>query len=215
VRILGIDQSLTGCAFCLLENAEIKVLETIDTEGLLGMERVGVIVRGFQRFLDLKSVQLYPDIIAMEDYAYGASTNNITKLAELGGIIKHNAFLAGFKESREAILAGKNAFHMQTQGAMKKFCLGNGAMKKDSRYLLEVFERIKKSFKDDNQADAYMHAWMASIVVAVVQGKVQISDLPTHQQEALISSGAKRQKGLSMLKAIKLPEEEKRRLAGY
>jgi Holliday junction resolvasome RuvABC endonuclease subunit len=156
-----------------------------------------------------------PDIVVMEGYAFTASTNTITQLAELCGIIKHQLFSCGYEDSREAMTRGTKAFTVQTVSQMKKFNLGNGAMKKDSRYLLEVFQRIKQSFSDDNQADAYMHAWLCSMIVGVLQGKVPVGNLTSYQQEALMSGGVRKHKGLSMAKALKLTDDQKLKYVGW
>lgn len=211
MKIYAIDQSLNGFAHCLLEDGESKLLETIDTKNLDGWPRIKKIVdRVIEVIMGWK-----PDVIAMEDYAFTARTNTMTQIAELCGIIKYEIFQLGFEETREALKRGTDAFVVQTVSQMKKFNLGNGAMKKDSRYLLEVFQRIKQSFADDNQADAYMHAWLCSIIVGVVQGKVPVGNLTSYQQEALMSCGVKKQKGLSMAKAMKLPDDQKLKYVGW
>ena len=211
MKIYAMDQSLTGFAHCLLEDGDPKLLETINTKNMDGWLRIQAIV---DRVLGVIR-EFKPDVIVMEDYAFTARTNTITQIAELCGIIKYEVFKLGFEETREALKRGTNAFVVQTVSQMKKFNLGNGAMKKDSRYLLEVFQRIKQSFVDDNQADAYMHAWLCSIIVGVIQGKVPVGNLTSYQQEALMSCGVKKQKGLSLAKALKLPDDQKLRYVGW
>jgi Holliday junction resolvasome RuvABC endonuclease subunit len=211
--IYALDLSLSATGHCVMQDGEPLLLETIKTDAELDLyERIKIIVTRVFEVLE----KYQPNVVVTEGYAFSASTNNITKLAELAGIIKYHLLVElGFTEIREALTAADKAFHIQTQSQMKKFCLGDGAAKKDSRYLLEVFDRLKKRFDDDNQADAYMHAWMANIVIGVLRGNITISDLPGHQQEALIAGGARKQKNLSMTKAMKLSEEEKRKLAGF
>ena len=187
MRICAIDQSLTGTAYCVLNNAEIETLETIDTKGLSGFHRIHKIVSDVRSALTAHE----PDVVVLEDYAYMASTNTLTQLAELAGILKWVAFEAGYVDGAEALRRGTKAMTTQTVSQMKKFCLGNGAVQKGPRYLLDVFERIHKSFKDDNQADAYMHAWMCSLVIGVLQGRVPIGNLTPYQQEALIAHGVR------------------------
>ena len=213
LTVYALDLSLAGTGHCLLRDGEIVVLETIHTTDAMTLyQRIEKI---FTRITAVIA-EHEPNVIVTEDYAFTASTNTITKLAELAGVIKYHLLVnLGYSEGHDALAKAAKAFCTQTQSQMKKFCLANGATKKDSRYLLEVFDRIKRRFDDDNQADAYMHAWMAGIVVGVLRGNVTISDLPSHQQEALISGGVRKQKGLSIAKAMKLPEEEKRKLAGF
>lgn len=209
MKVLGIDSSLTGAAFVVLDNGEIAASVRVESdEGVKGHARRKKIVDALVAILD----QHEPDVIVMENYAFGANTNNITKLGELGGLIKWAIFERGYATGRDAILRGDKVFFVQTRGQMTKFCLASGAIKKDSRYLLEVFERIKRSFKNDDEADAYMHAWTASIVVGVIRGKIEVANLTSYQQESLLDRGLKRRKGVSKTKALKLPEAEKQRI---
>jgi Holliday junction resolvasome RuvABC endonuclease subunit len=208
MKVYAIDQSLRGFAHMLLEDGKSIFSERIDTEGLTGFDRIESIMKKVEALLDAHKC----DVIVMENYAFSAQTNNITKLAELGGCIKREIFKRGYATGRDAILRGTPVFFTQTQGQMKKFCLASGSMKKDSRYLLEVMERIKISFQNDDEADAYMHAWTASIVVGVIRGQVELSSLSGYQQESLLERAVKHRKGLSMTKALKLPEVEKRKL---
>ncbi len=96
--------------------------------------------------------------------------------------------------------------------SMKKFVLGKGNVQKDTSYLLKIFDAIHQRFANDNEADAYMHAWQSTMVVQVLRGKVAISNLTNAQQEALISKGVKHIKGMSIAKAMKLDDDEKRKL---
>lgn len=231
MKIYALDVSLNGCAHTILDDGRVVFSERINTEGMVGFDRVEKIVSRIEAILDHPPIPdvlatdlnaspvagavapFHFDVVVMENYAFTARTNNITKLAEVGGCIKRALFQRGYATGRDAILRGVPVFFTQTQGQMKKFCLANGAMKKDSRYLLEVMERIKISFKNDDEADAYMHAYTASIVVAVIRGKCEISNLTSYQQEALLERGVKNRKGLSMNKAKKLPDAEKLKIA--
>ncbi|MCL2640304.1 MAG: crossover junction endodeoxyribonuclease RuvC [Phycisphaerales bacterium] len=213
LTIYALDLSLASTGHCLLNDGQIVVLETIKTtDDMTLYQRIEKIVTRVMQV----ATEHTPNVVVIEEYAFTASTNTITKLAELAGVVKYHLLVGlGYHEGHDALIEAKKTLCIQTQSQMKKFCLANGATKKDSRYLLEVFDRIKRRFEDDNQADAYMHAWMAGIVVGVLRGNITISDLPLHQQEALIAGGARRQKGLSIAKAMKLPEEAKRKLAGF
>lgn len=207
-KVYAIDQSLTGTAHTILEDGHPVFGERIDTSKITGFDRVRVVAKRVDEVIAAHA----PDVVVMENYAFGANTNNITKLAELGGVLKWHFFGHGYGTGRDAVLRGEKVFFTQTQGRMKKFCLGNGAKKKDSGYLLAVFDRLQKRFATDDEADAYMHAWTASIVVGVVRGVVPLDHLNACQQEALIEGAVKSRKGLSISKALKLPEEEKQKL---
>jgi Holliday junction resolvasome RuvABC endonuclease subunit len=209
--VLGIDQSVNGTGFCVLKNARPALLETLSMETYQGMDRLVAIC---DRVVALVG-EHQPDIIVMEEPTGHVKSASIMQLVELFGCVKLQIHRLGYPFGREAILSPGKAFMQQNQSSMKKFMLGDGSMSKDSRYLLEIFERIKVSFKDDNQADAYMHAWMVSIVRAVMRGNISIDTLPSYQQEALIARGVKHAKGLSMTKAMKLPPTEKSKLVGF
>jgi len=208
MTIYSIDQSLTGFAHCVLVDGESRFLETIDTDKLVGMARVKKIIDSFTAMI----IKWNPDLVTIEDYAFTANTNTITQLAELVGMMLWHLDHMGYGFGWADAVAGRKALVKQTQARMKKFCLGDGAAKKDSRYLLNVMERIKKSFADDNQADAYMHAYTASITLGVMTGKVPIGNLTSYQQESLISAALKRKPGMSITKAMKLSDADKMKL---
>ena len=205
--VYGVDQSLTGFGHCVLTDGEITQIGTVGVGDKVGMERLEIL----QTMFETTIAKCRPDLIVIEDYAFGASTNTITQLAELGGILKWTAHKMAYLFGWDRSVAGFKSLVTQTQSQMKKFCLGNGSAKKDSRYLLTVMEKINKSFSNDNEADAYMHAWMATIVHAVKTGKTQVGDLPAFQQEVLISQVVKSKK-ISITKALKLSDEEKMKL---
>lgn len=208
---LGIDQSINHTGLCLLVAGKPVVLESIDLEKLDGFARQATIVDRIEAIVD----EHRPTIIVMEDYARQAHSSSIIPLVELGGCIKMAAHRRGYGFTREDRLHAERVFMVQNQSQMKKFVLGDGSISKDEAYLLKILNKINLQFQDSNQADAYMHAWMSVLVLAVMRGYVTIDSLPSYQQEALISGGAKRRKGLSLSKAMKLPVEEKIKLAGF
>jgi Holliday junction resolvasome RuvABC endonuclease subunit len=211
VVALGIDQSLNGTGLCLLDNGRPSFMGTIKLDTHDGQHRLHAIVEEIRSLVGRHD----PDIVAMEDTTAQAHSASIKPLIELAGVIKYELFKLGYHCGREQVLHGRHCLMIQNQSTMKKFCLGSGAVKKDARYLLEVFERLRVNFADDNQADAYMHAWMAVIVRGVLQGKIEITNLTGYQQEALIGPGVRQKKGLSMAKAMKLPPEEMIKLVGF
>ncbi len=205
---LGIDQSLTGTAQCVLDDGRIVHQETIITEGLKGHARLSLILQKVEAAVhDFK-----PDVIQMEDYSMGPSGDTAIKLIELGGLIKYSLELLGYAQGSEGIESGGKCLLVVSAGTMKKFVLGKGNVQKDTSYLLKIFDKLQQRFDGDDAADAYMHSWMATMVVQVLRGKVPISNLTNTQQEALISRGVKNQKGVSISKAMKLSDDEKRKL---
>jgi Holliday junction resolvasome RuvABC endonuclease subunit len=214
VKIYSIDQSFRGFGHVVLEDGKTIFSETINTddEELSGFSRVIRLHHAVMEVLE----QHKPDVVTIEDYAYGSTSNNITDVAELVGVLKFELIhRLGYSDSRDSLAAAKKALSIQTQSEMKKFNLGSGNVKKDSRYLLTVMQHTGIAFENDNIADAFMHAWRCGMSIGVLQGRVEVSGLPKHQQESLMSAGVKRTKGVSMAKALKLPEQQKRNLVGY
>jgi len=227
VRIFAIDQSIRHTGLCLLddlaEQAEPVVLESLDHGEAVGMQRAGQLMARIASVIE----QHNPDVVVMEDYAVGVGgkSNNLTRLAEIGGMIKwlchgygyHFGYGTGHNiEERtaawETTRFAKQLFVVQNVKTMKAFCLADGSTSKDTAYLLKVHQRLGKAFRDDDQADAYMHAWMAGIVINVIRGITPIGDLPEFQQIALIRKRLKKVKGLSERKALKLSDDEKMKL---
>lgn len=226
-RVFAIDQAILATGLCLTDDdhagVEPPVLELIKpTDAMHGMQRAALLMDRIAAIID----QYEPQLIVMEEYAIGVNnTNNLTRLAEVGGAIKWLAHTHGYamgygtpknaaerKSALDSTLNADKLFVMQTVTTMKKFCLGDGGTEKGTRYLLTVLEQMQKTFDDDNQADAYMHAFRARLVTGILRGEVPMGNLPTHQQEALLEKPRKLIKGMSMAKALKLSDEEKKEL---
>jgi Holliday junction resolvasome RuvABC endonuclease subunit len=213
VKIIACDQSLTGTALVGLENGREFLRQRITTpEEMKGFERIEAILTRVASVLDTHD----PDVFVMEDYSGGANLGTMIKLCELGGCIKLTLHQRGFVFGTDAIRSKKRKVVLiQSAQGIKKFCLGHGTLKKDSGYLLKVFDRLNQRFDSDDEADAYMHAWMGGIVVKILQGEVKISDLHEYQQEALISEKAAKKAKLSKARAMKLPDSEKVKLISF
>jgi len=209
--VLGVDQSINGTGLCVLKDASPVLLKTVKQDASMGFARFDNICREIETIISTHQ----PNIVVAEECTGHNHSASLMGLVELLGCIKLTVYRLGYRADREAYLKGDKVFVCQNQSSMKKFCLGSGSVKKDSGYLLSVFQRMHVQFEDDNQADAYMHAWMVEIVRGVVCGDIDIDDLPTHQQETLIARGVKSRKGLSMTRAMKMSAEEKRNLVGY
>lgn len=212
MKVIAVDQSLTGTAFAGLEDGKQFLLETVKhDESVRGFERIERILKRMRSILE----EHKPLIFVMEDYSGGANVNTMIPLVELGGCIKLTLHQTGYQTGREAVLRGSKVLLIQSVQSMKKFMLGHGTVSKDSSYLLKVYQRLHIAFEDDNQADAYMHAQMAGLVYKVTRGELPISNLSSVQQEAIISRGVRAKSGMSMAKAMKLPDKDKLALAGF
>ena len=94
---------------------------------------------------------------------------------------------------------------------MKKFNFGQGNVSKDSTYMLKVFDVTGLRFKDDNQADAFMHARLGIEVIRFLNRWKSLSDYSVPQQEVLLAEALKAS-GLSQGKFKKLDVEAKMKL---
>lgn len=207
--VLGIDQSLNATGLVVIEDGKMVQQIPINFEsGGDNFFKINVVVDNVDAVIGRHS----PDIVAIEDYARMAQSSSIIPLVELGGAIKHHLWKLGYREPIDGKVPEQKVLLVQNQSSMKKFVFGDGHTTKDTSYLLKVMQRVNLQFTNDNLADAYMHAWMAAIVISVIRNKAKIGDLPEHQQESLIAGGVKRVKGLSLKKAMKLSDEEKLKL---
>jgi Holliday junction resolvasome RuvABC endonuclease subunit len=212
LRVLGIDQSLTGTGLCVLEDGEILCTERVETDIADGYGRLVQIVDRIHRLLLLHT----PQIVAMEKPAKMMRSGSGGILAELAGAIKVDIYRGGYTFGCDAQSAPyAPTFITFASSSMKRFCLGHGGTAKDTSYLLKVFQNVHQQFEDDDIADAYMHAMMASLVVPVLWGQIPFDSLPDHQQEALLDPARKKvKKGPkpSLKKAMAFSNELKRAL---
>lgn len=229
MKIFAIDQSMSATGLCMLDDEctdpKPSVLETIDASKLVGFERQKKII---DRVLGLISTHT-PDLVVFEGYSFGSRTNNITQIAELIGPIKfvmqnelgyHPGYgmsgnKAEYEICRRNTATAERLMVAQASGSMKKFCLGAGGTQKDTSYLLTVFQRLSMQFDDDNQADAYMHAWMAGQLLGAARGQIHMSNFSKMQQDVVIRAvvGSKHlPKGLSITRVMKLSDDEKSQL---
>lgn len=217
--------SIKATGLCVLSDNQDEAPRLLETvllpESIVGMERTNAIVNRVVEVINAHK----PTLIVMENYAMGADSNNLTRNASLGGVIQfycyHYGYLMGWgtgSNDMEDMAAEKVSLHaeklfvLQNIGAMKKYSLGKGDTKKDSRYLLTVSEKTGKIFVDDNQADAFMHARLGLDIMSVVRDCRSIADMPFYRQEVMISNLGKLTKGLSIERALKLPPDQKNAL---
>lgn len=85
-----------------------------------------------------------PDLIVIEGYAFGRP-NAMAPIAELGGVIKHSLYVAGWP------------FIVVPPTRVKKFACGKGNAKKDE-VRLGVFKRWGFEAKTNDEVDAYVLA---------------------------------------------------------
>lgn len=180
MAIIGIDQSLTGTGVAHVENDgtlfETKLLKV---GKLRGIERLDFITSEICKFIDSVSERI---VVAREGYSFGSTGRATFSLGELGGCID----LRLYSQKPGDIVA----YYTIPPTVIKKYCLGKGNIKKDSAYLLTVYNKIGVEFTDDNQADAYM---IALTLLGFLMGRNDkmtdfFEGLSIEKKEALVSS---------------------------
>jgi Holliday junction resolvasome RuvABC endonuclease subunit len=179
--VIGIDQSLTGTGLAVV-TANYPTLEVVTTKiissKLAGVQRLEEILLGIRTMVAMHK----PDVVAMEDYTRMASSASLSALIELAGCIKLELSRMGLEPV------------VQNQSSMKKFSFGEGNTKKDSQYMLKVFDATGLRFDDDNAADAYLHAALLATKIWVLRGQFEFSHLPSKQRDTLLSMAQKASK---------------------
>lgn len=207
MKILSIDQSLSATGYCILDSGKFLLAETISSTGTNASQINNIRVKLKQVIDEHK-----PDGITVEDYAYGASSRSITVLCEIGGVIKNLLYTEDYLEGRERVIEKQRFLRIQTQSEMKKFCLGNGMVKKDTMYMANFFKNFRDTesvISSDNEADAYMHCYYASAWASVLRKKTKIENFTPVQQATLLSRGVKATKGINEKSSLKLEESKK------
>lgn len=224
---VAIDQAMRSTGLCVLPDdphAE-PITRVIDNSALDGFAAMDHIVRDIETLV----TDHRPNLVVLEDYAYGTGTNNITRIAEVVGAVKHMLGRRGYtlgygtarnkaerEQARYETLHSERLVVLQTGSNMKKFMLGDGGASKDTAYQLKVLDATGMRFNTDDECDAYMHAWMARIVLSVLRGVLSLEDLPPNQQAAIISAHSldgKLSKS-KVDKALKMPIRDRQRLIG-
>lgn len=176
--VIGIDQSLTGTGLAVVK-ATFPNLEVVETQ--IVSSKLSGIPRLEEILLSIKNIVVKhgPSVIAMEDYTRMANSASLSALIELASCIKLELSRLGL----EPII--------QNQSSMKKFAFGEGNTKKDSAYMLKVFDVTGRRFDDDNAADAYLHAWFLATKIWFLRGQIKLTDIPMKQRDTLMSMAQK------------------------
>lgn len=149
MRYIGIDQSLSSTGVTVLKEGEEPSFFRIvpPKEFSVGVKRLSYITDEIRKIVSKIDDDL---IIAREDYAY-AGKGFAFSLGELGGCIDMKLYESINKNSRWRV-----KYFSIPSNTWKLLILGNGAVKKDTKYLLTVFNKTGKSFTSDDVADSYM-----------------------------------------------------------
>lgn len=139
---MGIDQSYSGFAVALLSGSEYRV--EVYKSDLRGTDRLRDIQVYLETVLDTYDVE----DVSMEGYAYGVQMAHMA--GELGGMVK-------------LTLLNKGMYPLIVAPAMlKKYVTGKGTGVQKNQMLLNIYKTWGIEFTDDNAADAYALAKLAS-----------------------------------------------------
>ena len=212
---IGIDQSLTNTGLSIIKGDESPLLFSIvPKKELNGVRRLDYISFEICRLISQNLTDLVvPDdiYISREDYAY-RGTGNVFNLGELGGVIDYVIY----KSINSIFVNYENIVYISMPiNSWKLLILGNGSVKKDTQYLLKVFDKTGIKFDDDNIADSYM---IASAMKKIVCHSFE--ELSVKEKFGMISSSVRKknkitEKGISVLSEDYFNEMTKKTMEEY
>jgi hypothetical protein len=150
---VGIDQSYSGFAITVLgEDDSYKT--TVAKFDSAGVSRLSEIQRHLKTTLETASSQGSILDVAMEGYAYGREFG-VAQSGELGGAVKLALF--GLND-----IGSGNFPLIVAPTALKKYVAGKATGVQKNQMLLNVYKKWNAEFPDDNAADSYGLAHLAS-----------------------------------------------------
>lgn len=153
---IGIDQSLTGFAISILNvDTPEQFSSWVYKSPYSGVQRLADIRRWFREKLDTVQDNYVQDV-AMEGMVLASPS--ALKLGELSGLVKLTLW--------EYFMDYDHQDHLRTPLqvpplTLKKYAAGKGTAKKQEM-LMQIFKRWGIEFNDDNAADSYALARLAS-----------------------------------------------------
>lgn len=184
MSVIGIDQSLTGTGLVEIDNdGNLKRMTLVKTGTMRDVQRLRYITSNIIEFCKITQERF---VVAREGYSFGSKGRATFSLGELGGCVDLKLF-----ETKIPHLVG---YYILPPTVVRKFALGLGNIKKDSGYLLKVYNKFKIEFPDDNQADAFMIAkTLLGIMksISVKSGSCHetfVKGLTLIEKESLVSS---------------------------
>lgn len=151
MKILGIDQSLTGTGISVISDGKLEYSTVIKSK-----------FKGVKRLIDIKTqlVDIYkannPNYVAMEGYGFMTKGRGF-ELGELGGVIKVTFSELG------------NPPIVVHPSHLKKFVTGKGNCDK-SLVLMNIYKKYGIEFDNDNIADSYGIARLMLEIALMKQG---------------------------------------------
>jgi Holliday junction resolvasome RuvABC endonuclease subunit len=139
---LGLDLSLTGTGFCLIDSdAKIILLEKIHVDSIDDL-RLFLLEKIF--LSHLSKYQLEIKLVCIEAPAFGISEGHLFQIGEWNGVVKVDLVKAGLKWITAAPLA------------VKKFVSGTGKNVTKDLIMLDVYKNFGVEIRENNLADAYL-----------------------------------------------------------
>jgi Holliday junction resolvasome RuvABC endonuclease subunit len=179
--IIGIDQSLTGTGIASIDDdGTLLMTQTVETSKMRGVERLAQICQVVEEMCDNVGEKY---VVAREGYSFGSKGRATFSLGELGGCLDLTLY--------QIENPNLKSYYIIPPTTIKKLCLGSGAIKKDSAYLLKIFTTLGIEFANDNEADAYMIAvslwkYLRSSKANSIKGYYET--LKVYEKEAILSS---------------------------
>lgn len=167
MKIMGIDQSLTGTGLCILEEGKI-VLSRLIASKKKGVERIIEIKNEIIKTIN----EFAPDYIAIEKYNFSPRRAMAFELGELAGVIKVTLAELGKK------------FIVIHTGHIKRYATGRGNAEK-ALVLLHVYKKFGVEFNNDNLADAYVIAKILESSILAKEGKKKKKDFEKNEWDVI------------------------------
>lgn len=155
IAYMGIDQSFGGFGITILgeDDSYITTVVRFDSTGVFRLHEVYDHVNS--SIADLPKKELFLSTIAMEGYAYGSQVAH--KLGELGGVVKLSIYHTLEQEDY-----GVAYPYIIPPTTLKKYVTGKGNGVQKNQILLRTYQKWGAEFTDDNAADSYALAKIAS-----------------------------------------------------
>ena len=201
--IIGIDQSLSNTGVSIVKRGEKPLYFSIQPNSLRGVERLSYITKELIGIIsnyckDNKDTNL---VICREDYAYGAK-GDVFNLGEIGGCIDLMIYNSTDRNSESKV-----KYYKIPPNSWKLLVLGSGQVKKDTQYLLTVYDKTGEKFNNDNIADSYM--------IAVAIDKMirnDISGMSIKSKFGMISSSIRKKNKITERNINSVSEDDFKRL---
>ena len=143
---IGVDQSYSGFSITMLaEDKYYTVVRSSDYRGVERLSDIRMFLHDFIAYLEVEDA-------AMEGYAFGSQMANM--LGELGGMVKLEFFSSTYGTSKYPLIIPPTT--------LKKYVTGKGQGVPKSQMVLHVYKKWGVEFSDDNAADSYALARLAS-----------------------------------------------------